>query len=323
MKWKFSIMLILLVLFSLSAVCAADADNSTVNNHDYGTLSADYQDSVISDDEKPDIPDLVVDDKKHVYQSNINLYFKNGVLKKEFKGDTLVFSGNFDNLGILTINSNDVNIVGEKAYLKNTVFNIQSNGVTLKNLSFDLDKSIRDNNGAAIQVNGYDVTLDSLDINYVVPNDVEAYAILSDGLNGYSSENLKIINSNISFEGHNDNVFKYNCLIKLTYANAPIIENNTISSPLKKVQYGTNGATLDSDYVYAIGLEQCPDFIIKNNTIIVDVNKRTAVEYPTLNAIMLSKSDNGSFLNNSLFMTDFVTPPGIENYIYGLFKDMM
>ena len=147
-------MLIILVLFSLSAVCAADADNSTVNNHDYGTLSADYQDSVISDDEKPDIPDLVVDDKKHVYQSNINLYFKNGVLKKEFKGDTLVFSGNFDNLGVLTITSNDVNIVGENAYLKNTVFNIQSNGVTLKNLSFDLDKSIRDNNGAAIQVNG-------------------------------------------------------------------------------------------------------------------------------------------------------------------------
>ncbi|MBQ2353162.1 MAG: hypothetical protein II396_02435 [Methanobrevibacter sp.] len=320
MKWKFSIMLIILVLFSLSAVCAADVDNSTVNNYDYGTLSADYQDSVISDDEKPDIPDLVVDDKKHVYQSNINLYFKNGVLKKEFKGDTLVFSGNFDNLGVLTITSNDVNIVGENAYLKNTVFNIQSNGITLKNLSFDLDKSIRDNNGAAIQVNGYDVTLDSLDINYVVPNDVEAYAILSDGLNGYSSENLKIVNSNISFEGHNDNVFKYNCVIKLTYANAPIIENNTISSsfPLKKVQYGTNGATLDSDYVYAIGLEQCPDFIIKNNTIIVDVNKRTAVEYPTLNAIMLSKSDNGSFLNNSLFMTDFVTPPGIENYIYGL-----
>ena len=68
MKWKFSIMLIILVLFSLSAVCAADVDNSTVNNYDYGTLSADYQDSVISDDEKPDIPDLIVDDKKHVYQ---------------------------------------------------------------------------------------------------------------------------------------------------------------------------------------------------------------------------------------------------------------
>ena len=86
MKWKFSIMLIILVLFSLSAVCAADADNSTVNNHDDGTLSADYQDSVISDDEKPDIPDLVVDDKKHVYQSNINLYQIMDLLLRTSKG---------------------------------------------------------------------------------------------------------------------------------------------------------------------------------------------------------------------------------------------
>ena len=324
MKLKLSVLLILLVVFSLSAVCAVDADNSTYDdcgnddvlllNHDDNTILDDQ------DDEKPDIPDLVVDDEKHVYQSNIGMYFKNGVLKKEFKGETLIFSGNFDDLGVLTINSNNVKVVGENALLKNTVFNIQSNGIVLKNLSFDLDKSIRNNNGAAIQVNGYDVTLDALDINYVVPNDVEAYAVLADGLNGYSSENLKIINSNINFEGHNDNVFKYDCVIKLTYANAPIIENNTISSslPLKKVKYGPEGATLDSDYVYAIGLEECPDFIIKNNTIIVDVNKRTAVEYPTLNAVILSKSDNGQFLNNSLYMTDFVTSPGIENYIYGL-----
>ena len=248
------------------------------------------------------------------------MYFKNGVLSKEFKGETLIFSGNFDDLGVLSINHKNVNVIGENAHFKNTVFNIQASEILLKNLTFTVDKSIRNNNGAVIQVNGYDVTLDSLDINYMVPNDVEAYAVLSDGYNGYSSENLKILNSNIYFEGHNDNIFRYNCAIKLTYANSPRIENNTISSslPLKKVRYGGDGATLDSDYVYAVGLEESPDFIIKNNTIIVDVNKRTAVEYPTLNAIMLSKSDNGLFLNNSLYMTDFVTSPGIENYLYGL-----
>ena len=236
------------------------------------------------------------------------------------KGETLIFSRNLDDLGVLSINHKNVNVIGENAHFKNTVFNIQASEILLKNLTFTVDKSIRNNNGAVIQVNGYDVTLDSLDINYMVPNDVEAYAVLSDGYNGYSSENLKILNSNIYFEGHNDNIFRYNCAIKLTYANSPRIENNTISSslPLKKVRYGGDGATLDSDYVYAVGLEESPDFIIKNNTIIVDVNKRTAVEYPTLNAIMLSKSDNGLFLNNSLYMTDFVTSPGIENYLYGL-----
>lgn len=323
MKWKLSILLFLFAFLTVSTVCAVDVDNSTYTSSDDALFSLENENNVLSDnlgDEKPDVPDLIVNDEKHVNPSNINMYFKNGVLKKEFKGETLIFSGNFSDLGVLSINHNNVNIIGENAHFKNTVFDVQASEILLKNLTFTVDKSFRNNNGAVIQVNGYDVTLDSLDINYVVPNDVEAYAVLSDGYNGYSSENLKIINSNIYFEGHNDNVFRYNCAIKLTYANSLLIENNTISSsfPLKKVLYGGDGATLDSDYVYAVGLEECPDFIIKNNTIIVDVNKRTAVEYPTINAIMLSKSDKGSFLNNSLYMTDFVTYPGIENYLYGL-----
>ena len=323
MKWKLSILLFLFVFLTVSTVCAVDVDNSTHASSDDALFSLENENKVLSDnlnDEKPDVPDLIVNEEKHVNPSNINMYFKNGVLSKEFKGETLIFSGNFDDLGVLSINHKNVNVIGENAHFKNTVFNIQASEILLKNLTFTVDKSIRNNNGAVIQVNGYDVTLDSLDINYMVPNDVEAYAVLSDGYNGYSSENLKILNSNIYFEGHNDNIFRYNCAIKLTYANSPRIENNTISSslPLKKVRYGGDGATLDSDYVYAVGLEESPDFIIKNNTIIVDVNKRTAVEYPTLNAIMLSKSDNGLFLNNSLYMTDFVTSPGIENYLYGL-----
>ena len=323
MKWKLSILLFLFVFLTVSTVCAVDVDNSTHASSDDALFSLENENKVLSDnlnDEKPDVPDLIVNEEKHVNPSNINMYFKNGVLSKEFKGETLIFSGNFDDLGVLSINHKNVNVIGENAHFKNTVFNIQASEILLKNLTFTVDKSIRNNNGAVIQVNGYDVTLDSLDINYMVPNDVEAYAVLSDGYNGYSSENLKILNSNIYFEGHNDNIFRYNCAIKLTYANSPRIENNTISSslPLKKVRYGGDGATLDSDYVYAVGLEESPDFIIKNNTIIVDVNKRTAVEYPTLNAIMLSKSDNGLFLNNSLYMADFVTSPGIENYLYGL-----
>ena len=81
-----------------------------------------------------------------------------------------------------------------------------------------------------------------------------------------------------------DNIFRYNCAIKLTYANSPRIENNTISSslPLKKVRYGGDGATLDSDYVYAVGLEESPDFIIKNNTIILDSLTKKSPQYIVL-----------------------------------------
>ena len=159
-----------------------------------------------------------------------------------------------------------------------------------------------------------------MSINYIVPNDVEAYAIFADGYNSNPADCLKIINSTIYFEGHNVNVNRYNCAIKLTCVDSLLIENNTVTTslPLKNVDYGPQGATIDSDYVYTIGIEECDNFIINNNTIVCDVNKRPAVSYPTLNCVMISKSDNGLFSNNSIFMTDFVTFPGIENYLYGL-----
>ena len=325
----------LLVLHTLSVGFAAECDNLTsppLNSEELKesinitsnmeTKSSDNKDKILNDpyDEQPDAPDLIIEERNYVNPSNIKMYFKDGVLNKEFAGKTLTFTGNFDNLGQLTINSDDVSIIGENANFKNTVFSIESCNIILKNLTFDSDTSIKSNNGAVIRINGDYVTLTDLKINYVVPNDVEAYAILADGYNGYSSENLKILNSYIYFEGHNDNVFKYNCAVKLVYANYAIVENNTIetSLPLKKVLFEHDGASLNSDYAYAVGLEESHDFIIKNNTIITNVNKRTAVDFPTLNSIMLSKSDNGLFLNNSIYMTDFVTFPGVENYLYAL-----
>lgn len=322
------IMMILLICFTISGSYAIDTDDHAVQITDCEVINAtaDLNEKLVEEpdipdsNDEPDVPDLIVDDSNVVTPNNIKSYFKNGVLNSKYKGETLTFTGNFTGLGQLTVNAKDVVIQGQNAVLKNTVFDIESNGVLLKNLTFDLDKSIKDNKGAAILVNGYDVTLSDLNINYVVPSDVEAYAIYADGYTGYSSDNLKIINSNIYFEGHNDNVNKYNCAIKLTYAYQAVIENNTIRSslPLKNVKYGTEGATLGSDFVYAVGLEECHDFIFKNNTVITDVNKRTAVEYPTLNSIMISASDNGLFADNSIYMTDFITYPGIENYIYGV-----
>lgn len=319
--------MVILLCLTITAVSAADINDTDVskandvNNHLSDSPEVpDIPDTVdIELDDQPDVPDLS-EDADTVTPSNINLYFHNGVLKNQYEGKKLIFSGNFDNLGVLSINSDDVSIVGKSANFKNTVFNIGANGVVLNNLTFDLNKPLRDNDGAAIFVAGYDVSLIGLDINYVVPNDVEAYGIYADGYTRYSSENLRIINSTIYFEGHNENVNKYNCAIKITGSFGPIIENNTIitSLPLKNVKYGADGATLDSDFVYSLGLEACDEFIIRNNTIINDVNKRPAVEFPTQNCIMLSKSDDGLFANNSVYMTDFVTYPGTENYIYGL-----
>ena len=298
----------------ISSISASDVANKTLNSH--------KDNNILSDDseETPDVPDLIEDVSNNVTPTNFGVYFQNGVLNDKYKDETLLFSGNFENLNQLTIKSDNVKIIGNGAIFKNTVFNIESNGVILKNLKFDSNRNIKSNDGAVIRISGENCNLVNLSINYIVPNNVEAYAIFVVVYNSNPADCLNIINSTIYFEGHNVNVNRYNCAIKLTCIDSLLIENNTVTTslPLKNVDYGPQGATIDSDYVYTIGIEECDNFIINNNTIVCDVNKRPAVSYPTLNCVMISKSDNGLFSNNSIFMTDFVTFPGIENYLYGL-----
>ena len=317
-SWKklLTTVFIIIIFFTIIAsISASNIDDDALNQTD---LNMDVISS--QDDEIPDVPDLIEDVTNNVTPTNIGVYFQNGVLNEKHAGETLIFSGNFENYNQLTIRSDNVKIIGNNAEFKNTFFKIESNNVVLKNLSFDANKAIKNNDWAVISVSGSNIDLIDLNIKYIVPNDVEAYAILADGYNNDAADCLKIINSTIYFEGHNFNTNRYNCAIKLTCADSLIMDNNTITTslPLKNVNYGINGASLDSSFVYTIGLEECNNFIINNNTIICDVNKRTAVTYPTLDCVIISKSDNGLFTNNSIYMTDFVTYPGIENYIYGV-----
>ena len=276
------------------------------------------------DEEEPDTPDLNQhensDEINYVYPSNINKYFTNGVLDPKYRDKTLVFIGDFENLGKLTINSPNVNITGLNAHLKNIVFDIRKSDVSLSNLDLELDEEFEENHGAAIFVNGDNANLFNLTINYTVPDNVEAYAILSNQYIGAYVDNLKITDCSINFEGHNEDLDVYNCAVKLNGAYDSIMENNTIicSLPLKLIIYGVGPESLDSEYVYAIGLEDCESFILNNNTIIVDVNKRPAIQYPTLDSISISRSDNVLISNNSIYMTDFVTPQGVENFLYGI-----
>lgn len=317
-SWKklLTTVFIIIIFFTIIAsISASNIDDDVLNQTD---LNMDVISS--QDDEIPDVPDLIEDVTNNVTPTNIGVYFQNGVLNEKHAGETLIFSGNFENYNQLTIRSDNVKVIGNNAEFKNTFFKIESNNVVLKNLSFDANKAIKNNDWAVISVSGSNINLIDLNIKYIVPNDVEAYAILADGYNNDAADCLKIINSTIYFEGHNFNTNRYNCAIKITCADSLIMDNNTITTslPLKNVNYGINGASLDSSFVYTIGLEECNNFIINNNTIICDVNKRTAVTYPTLDCVIISKSDNGLFTNNSIYMTDFVTYPGIENYIYGV-----
>ena len=268
----------------------------------------------------PDAPDLIVNETIYIHPSDIDEYFIDGILQPKYANKTLVLMGNFENVGKLIVDVDNVTITGASSYLKNTLFDISGNGVTLSNLNIDLDSEYEDNDYAGILVSSDDVVLSNLNINYIVPHNTEAYAIYAVGNPRNPAKNLKIINSNIYFEGHNDDINVYDNAVKIMYYKDSLMDNNTIitSLPLKNVDHGAFGATLDSDFVLTVGLENCDRFIFSNNSLVSDVNKRPGSTYPTLDCMMISLSDNCLILNNSIYMTDFVTYPGVENYLYGL-----
>lgn len=270
--------------------------------------------------DSPDTPDLVVNETYYVHQEDIDEYFINGVLDPMYSNKILVFTGNFNNVGKLTVDVDNVTIIGANSYLRNTVFDISGDGVTLSDLNIDLDSEFENNDYAGIVVTSDNVVLKNLNINYVVPRNTQAYVIYAVGNPYKPARNLKILNSNIYFEGHNDDRNIYDNAVKILYYKDSLMDNNTIitSLPLKNVNHGSFGATLDSEFVLTVGFENCDNFIFTNNNLVSDVNKRPGSTYPTLDCLMISKSDNCQILNNSIYMTDFITYPGVENYLYGI-----
>ena len=295
-------------------------DTNLLSSKDNSNIG--LQDDILQSEEEevPDVPDLIVNETYYVHASDIDDYFDDGVLKPQYSNKILVFTGNFQNIGKLIIDVDNVTIKGANSYLKNTVFDISGDDVTLSDLNIDLDSQYEDNDGAGILISSDNVVLTNLNINYIVPVNVEAYAIYAVGNPRSPSKSLKILNSNIYFEGHNDDLNVYNVAVKVMNYDDSSMDNNTIitSLPLKNVNHGNFGTTLDSDFVLTVGIEKSDNFVFTNNALVSDVNSRPGSTYPTLDCMMFSRSDNGLILNNSIYMTDFISAPGIENYLYGL-----
>ena len=312
----FTLLMIICFIISISSVFAYDSNqtNSTSNGYLSGS-------SILAiEDEVPDEPDLVVNDTIYLDSDNIDEYFTNGILKSRFSDKTLIFNQNFENLGRLIIHANNVTIKGIGYNLKNTVFQVDARDVTLSDLNIDLDSEFPSNDGAAIEIFSDNANLIKVNINYVVPRNVEAYGIYATGTPDDPLRNLKIKNSYVNFEGHNDDVNVYNCAVKLINCKDSLIEGNTFISalPLKDIIFGADGAELASDLVLTVGIEGCNNISFIGNSLFSEVNKRPENLYPSLDCMLISKSDNSLICNNSIFMTDFLTYPGIDNYLYGL-----
>lgn len=318
-------MIIICVIF-ISSVSAEEIDtNSSLEISDQLQIeSAPMADEPTmeagEDVEVPDVPDLIFNETIYIDSQNFDDYFKDGVLKPMYSNTTFVFSQDFEGLGKLNISAENVTIRGIGFTLKNTVFELNADNITLQDLNIDLDDEFADNNGAGVLVYSDYANLINLNINYAVPTNVEAYGIFAEGSSNKPIRNLRIFNSTINFEGHNDQANVYNCALKLFNCKDSVVENNTISSalPLRDIIFGPNGAELASDLVLTVGIESCDNLSFVGNTLVSEVNQRPDYRYPSLDCMLISKSDNSLIANNSIFMSDFETKPGIDNYLYGL-----
>ena len=138
----------------------------------------------------PDVPDLVGNDTFYVNSNNVNTYFPGNTLDDKYKNKTLVFSGEFTDIGVLKIKSDFVTIKAPGAHLKNTVFDISGNNVTLMDITMDLDTCYEEVDGAAIYVGADNVNLINLYVNYVVPYNVNAYVVCGEANEWYPLRNL-------------------------------------------------------------------------------------------------------------------------------------
>ena len=274
----------------------------------------------IDENEVPDVPDLVFNDTIYIDSKNLDDYFKDGVLEPKYSNKTFVFSQDFEDLGILNISAENVTIRGIGFKLTNTVFVLDNENITLQDLNIDLDEEFAENEGAGILIYSDYASLINLNINYAVPSNVEAYGIYAEGTSNRPIRNLRLLNSIIDFQGHNDKANVYNAAVKLVNCKDSLIENNIISSqlPLRNINFGPNGAELASDLVLTVGVESCNNLSFIGNILYSEVNQRPDYEYPSLDCMLISKSDNSLIANNSIFMSDFETKPGVDNYLYGL-----
>ena len=312
------------MIISLSSVSAAEIDNNDTSSSslEVQQMAFDNSSDKLSNsiEEVPDEPDLVFNDTIYITSQNFDDYFDNNVLKSICSNKTLIFSQDFENLGKIAIRADNVVLKGIGYKLKNTVFELDANNITLTDLKLDLDSEFANNDYAAVLIYSDNAILNNLDINYIVPLNVQAYGIFAEGSIYDSIRNLKIRNCKVYFEGHNNDVNLYNCALKLSACNNALIENNTISSalPLKDIMFGADGAELASDLVLTVGIEYCDNLAFIGNTLLAEVNKRPENSYPSQDCMLISKSQNSLIADNSINMVDFLTFPGIDNYLYGL-----
>ena len=239
-----------------------------------------------------------------------------GMLLGDITFDTLIFKGEFSNLGVNVVYvPRAIVINGDNAVLRNIAIMCEQ-GTTLNNLTLNATNYVADTDGALIYAIGSDVTVNNITIDYnATDGSNNAIAVYASG-----ADNFKLVNSTITFTGNNVEGKVFAQGIKIAKSNNAVVDSNiiTTSCPLVDVDYSHWGS-IDTDLVFAIGVEKSENVKIINN--IVDNSawtKGNNANFPTFDAFIAHTANNLLIKNNTISHTDLITPKGTSSYIYAL-----
>ena len=239
-----------------------------------------------------------------------------GMLLGDITFDTLIFKGEFSNLGVNVVYvPRAIVINGDNAVLRNIAIMCEQ-GTTLNNLTLNATNYVADTDGALIYAIGSDVTVNNITIDYnATDGSNNAIAVYASG-----ADNFKLVNSTITFTGNNVDGKVFAQGIKIAKSNNAVVDSNiiTTSCPLVDVDYSQWGS-IDTDLVFAIGVEKSENVKIINN--IMDNSawtKGNNANFPTFDAFIAHTANNLLIKNNTISHTDLITPKGTSSYIYAL-----
>ena len=239
-----------------------------------------------------------------------------GMLLGDITFDTLIFKGEFSNLGVNVVYvPRAIVINGDNAVLRNIAIMCEQ-GTTLNNLTLNATNYVADTDGALIYAIGSDVTVNNITIDYnATDGSNNAIAVYASG-----ADNFKLVNSTITFTGNNVDGKVFAQGIKIAKSNNAVVDSNiiTTSCPLVDVDYSHWGS-IDTDLVFAIGVEKSENVKIINN--VVDNSawtKGNNANFPTFDAFIAHTANNLLIKNNTISHIDLITPKGTSSYIYAL-----
>lgn len=302
----------------MTAVSAQENNTADLINVDTNECGLTSSAGAVEDN--PPLSEVKTPEIINITSNNVGRYFTGGSLKSPHAYATLFISEDLKDLGVLTIKAKNVTINGNNHILTNTVFCISANGVTLTNITLNVTEEFEKNDYAAILIwKANNANIYNTNINYITPIDVNAYGIYSEGTKFRSNNNLKIINTTITFEGNNPSEGR-DYAVSLEFSPNCIFENNTVNAklPLRSVAFTGSTAYLFSEFVLAMGISECDNSTFKNNIINCEVNNKSECEFPTLDAVFICDSKNCKFIDNRLKLTDFKSYENQANYLYGL-----